>query len=255
MPRFALEDWTAGQLRLTTFVTSRIDGGAEQLWESLIGSQPDESSASPKKGTSQVSGAFEPGKLTLRLEPQRVDWVMQPEDIDPGTLSTDPFFSFGPWAHGLAVFERIAEGWLRAPALVAVDRVAFGSVLLHREESKAAAYERLADYIPVKPRADFSDFLYQINHPVPSATGIEDLRVNRLTKWSVGAFRALGFALGAKGSVAATIEHDAAHALRLELDINTTPNLSKPLPQDRLVDVYRELVGFAREIATNGLEP
>jgi hypothetical protein len=258
MPRFAIDDWMAGQFRLTTFVTSRVEGNPENLWESVVGSPPDEANASPKKGISQVSGSFEPGKLTLRLEGQRVDWIIEPESIDPATLSsdlslvsTDQFFSLGSWVQGIAVFERIADSWLSQP-LPQVERIAFGSVLFHSEVSKAAAYERLADYIPVAPSVGSSDFLYQINHPTASATGADELQVNRLTKWSVGAFRAFGLTLGPKGYSA--VQHEPAIALRLELDINTAPGPASLIPQDRLLDLYKELVGFGRQIAAEGLQ-
>jgi hypothetical protein len=133
--------------------------------------------------------------------------------------------------------------------------MAFGSVLLHRENTKEAGYERLGHYIPVRPPADSSDFVYQINHPVMSGTGIANLRINRLTKWSTGVFRTVGFSIAFGRPTVAPVEHTAAYALRLELDINTAPDFAGPIPADRLVDVYKEFVHLGRGIAAEGLRP
>lgn len=252
MARFEVDDWSAGQLRLTAFLGARAGGGAEQLWESVVGGSPDESTSNPKKGASQASGAHEAAKLVLRLEPERLDWLFVPEDLDPESPPADPFFSVGPWVPAIDTFGRVAEKWLQRADLPPIERMAFGSVLLHREPTREAAYERLGDYLPIKPGLDSSDFLYQINHPAASTTGIPDLRVNRLSKWSAGVFRTIGFALTPGRGPTAAVEHAAAYALRVELDINTAPDFQGPIPANRLLDVYRELVAFGREIAVSG---
>ncbi|MBI4485678.1 MAG: hypothetical protein HY655_06665 [Acidobacteria bacterium] len=255
MPRFPIEEWMGGQLRLTTFVSARISANIEELWESVTGAVPDESSSNPKKGTSEASGAYGPGKLLLRVQPDRLDWLMNPEDIDPESPPADPFRSLGPWHEGVAALDTLAATWLVRPDLPPIERIAFGSVLLHRENTKEAGYERLGDYIPVRPPADASDFLYQINHPVMSGTGIANLQINRLSKWSTVVFRAVAFSLALGRATVAPVEQTAAYAMRLELDINTAPDFPGPIPADRLVDVYRELVDLGRGIAAEGPRP
>ncbi len=179
---------------------------------------------------------------------------MSPDDIDPESPPADPLRSLGPWTECIAAFDAVATTWLAQPDLPQIERIAIGAVLLHRESTKEAGYERLGDYIPLRPPADASDFLYQINRPVTSGTGITNLRINRLTKWSTALFRAVEFSLVLGRATVAPVEHTAAYALRLELDINTAPDFPGPLPADRLVDIYRELMNLGRGIAAEGLE-
>lgn len=253
MPRFPIEDWSAAQLRMTAFVGSSVGASSEQLWQSVVGTLPDESTSNPKKGASQSSGAFEPGKLVLRLEPDRIDLVLEPADIDlESSPVVDVFAQMGSWLQLLETFSAIAQKLLLRADQPLIVRLAFGSVLHHREATKADAYSRLGDFLPTTPTADASDFLYQINHPASSDTGIEGLRINRLTKWSVAAFRSLRLSVSPGQNLAATVAQDAAFAMRLELDINTAPDFSGPIPNDRLIDVYRELVSFGRGVAENG---
>ena len=117
---------------------------------------------------------------------------------------------------------------------------------------RQSGYLRLPDYVPVQVNPESSDFLYQINlPPVLSTTGIEDLRLNRLSKWSIEAWKSIALRITATTVQAQPVPQ--ASALRLELDINTVPTFAGPIPQERLVDVYRELVAAGREIAANGV--
>ncbi len=95
-----------------------------------------------------------------------------------------------------------------------------------------------------------SDLFYQINRPRPSATPIEGLRINRLTKWSVQIAQRLTVTLGPDGVVARTIGEE--QACRLELDINTAPTFSGMLPVEHLEQLLREMIDLGREIAQQG---
>jgi hypothetical protein len=191
--------------------------------------------------------------LILKLEPDRIDWVLAPKEPDLNELAAEPeFVTLGPAIETLDGFSALAERWLARNDVPAVGRVAFGAILVHPEADRAAGYQRLPDYLPVQVDPASSDFLYQINLPtVPSATGIEGLRLNRLSKWTVTALKFL--ALRFTGTSLQAQPVPEKFALRVELDMNTAPGFIGPIPHERLADVYRELVTASREIATNGV--
>lgn len=95
-----------------------------------------------------------------------------------------------------------------------------------------------------------SDFSYQINRPRQSALGIPDLRINRLSRWSV--VKRQGFAIHGGVQPAVTIHQEGGLAAKLDLDINTAPDYPSDLQHDRLGDIFQECVGAAVEIAGSG---
>ncbi|MCX6622640.1 MAG: hypothetical protein NTY38_16535 [Acidobacteria bacterium] len=207
----------------------------------------------PKKGTGVVQGAFATGKLILRLESDRIDWVLSPADMEAEELAASAEFTgLGPAMDGLDAFSVIAEKWLDFDEAPAVARIAFGAVFVHQEPDRRAGYLRLPDYVPVVVDPESSDFLYQINLPLTQSTSdIEGLQLNRLSKWAVVRIRVLAF--NVMGSAVQPRPTPALSALRLELDINTDPGFEGPIPRTRLVALYREIVAHGRRIATDGV--
>jgi hypothetical protein len=253
MPRFPLADWQAEHARLTVFPMPDATTRSAEWWQAVTGGQPDETKMNPKKGTTLIQGALDPGKLILKLEPDRIDWMVAPSERDMDELAaTREFPTLGPAMEIVDAFSAIAEKWLARDDLPAIARMAFGAVLTHPEVDRQAGYLRLPDYVPVQVSPESSDFLYQTNlPPVPSATGIEGLRLNRLNKWSVVTWRPI--ALRFTGTAVQAQPVPGAFALRVELDINTAPDFAGPIPHARLVDIYRELVAAGRAIASNGV--
>lgn len=253
MPRLPLADWQAEQARLTVFPMPDAATRSADWWQMVTDNQPDEITTNPKKGSGLIQGAFDPGKLILRLEPDRIDWVLAPPERDTGELvAAHEFPTLGAAMEMISAFSAIAEKWLRLDDLPAIARIAFGAVLMHPEGDRRTAYLRLPDYVPVRVDPESSDFLYQINlPPVPSATGIEGLRLNRLSKWNVVTLKLLAITLAGTAPQAKPVPE--VFAFRVELDINSAPAFTGPIPQGRLVDVYRELVTTGHSIAANGV--
>ena len=200
-----------------------------------------------------IQGAIDPGRLVLKLELDRIDWVLKPPEHDIDELaSAREFLTLGPAMEMVDAFSAIAEKWLAGDDLPAIARIAFGAVLIHPEADSQAGYLRLPDYVPVRVDPESSEFLYQINLPrVPSATGVEGLRLNRLSKWSVAAWKSINLRITGTAVQAQPVPEE--FALRLELDINTAPAFAGPIPHAQLVDIYRELVAAGRSIATDGV--
>ena len=96
-----------------------------------------------------------------------------------------------------------------------------------------------------------SDFLYQINRARDSTTGIADLKINRLSKWSVAAIRTGGIILEPAG-ITYQQTPQAIFACRLELDVNTQPEGPDPLPRTQTTSVLTELIDLGREIIAEG---
>lgn len=245
MPRFPLAEWQAEQARLTVFATSEAQRSPEQWWEEIVHSEPDDVTLSPKKRSGSVQGAYGPGTLVLRTEPGRIDWLFGPGKAEvEESITTSELPSLGTALNALDTFSGVVEQWLALDDLPVVGRMAFGAALIHPETDRDAAYDRLPDYVPVQLPPRSSDFLFQINRPQRSATAIEGLIVNRLSKWNVVQLRIMPTA------VARTFE---TFNLRLELDINTAPTFPGPIPRERLFELYRELFAEGMQIATSGV--
>ena len=134
--------------------------------------------------------------------------------------------------------------------------MAFGVVLLSPMDSRVLGYRQLAAYLPaVNIDPDHStDFFYQINRARDSATGITNLRINRLSKWSVAQISTAGLVL----EPTRILYHDVPQgylACRLELDINTAAERREPLPRETVSNVWQELLNLGREIVIDGDQP
>jgi hypothetical protein len=255
MAPLALAEWRAEQLRFTAFPILGATGRSTDWWEQSTGVPPEETILNERKRSSVVSGSFGAAKLALRLEPERIEWLLVPQDIDAEAIPAElEFPNVGPLIEALAVFSAVVVAWLALPDVPDLGRVAFGAVLRHDEPDRRSGYRRLPDYIPLNIEPDASDFLYQINHPIASRTGIEGMEINRLSKWSVSAFKLVGVTVPlASGAPQPIVTPAPVFALRLELDINTAPGFENQLPRNRFVDVYHELVSFGEQIVREGL--
>jgi hypothetical protein len=254
MPPLALTEWHAQQLRLSAFPVVGGISRSTEWWEAATGGPPEENTVNPRKGIAAISGAVGQGKLVLGWGPDRIDWLHVPPDPDPEMLGAIPEFpQIGALPEVIGTFSDIVERWLVLEDIPELARLAFGAILQHPEPDRRSGYQRLPDYVPVRINLDSTDFLYQINLPVASRTGIANLQINRLSKWSVGAFARFAMTLTSVGGLPQPITRGPLFAFRVELDINTAPALESPLPRAQLVDVYRELVDVGQNIAAEGV--
>jgi hypothetical protein len=248
MSRFPHTEWELEQIRTTVFPVPGASSRRPEWWQGFTGEEPDQTSANPKKGSSQVVGSFLAGKLHLKLEPERIDWVYGTAN-EGAELPPSTFPALGRIGDVVPSFAEKVRSWLGDASVPELGRLAVGAVLLHPEPNQRAGYSRLPDYVPVEVSPDSSDFIYQINLPAPSALAIPGLRVNRLSKWSMAAWRVLALTNGGT----AVGFRDPSYALRLELDINTVPDASVTLPRSEWPAIFDELVAVAIDIATNGV--
>jgi hypothetical protein len=204
-------------------------------------------------GIHAEEGPYLGGTLTLQIQSDRVDWILnaaaeqEMESIEPAVL--------GPFPDVLGAFVKPLAQWLTTSG--AVNRLAFGAILMQPVAGRETGYEQLAAYlsqaVKIDPRGS-SDFVYQINRPRTS--GVEpNLRINRLSKWAVLLATTYRVAVTPRG-VAGTTMVPSASACRLELDINTAPTGDgADLARDALPRLLNELVTLGQEIATRGDVP
>ncbi len=253
MPRFPMAEWQAQSIRLTVFPMPDALTRSHNWWEAVTGVKPDEETSNPKKGSAVVQGSVDPNKLVLRMEAERIDWVLSPSDGDGGELSSHRQIpSLGPANLMIEEFSTIVDKWFGFADLPAIGRIAFGAVLLHPVETRREGHVRLPAYVPVQINPASSDFLYQINlPPTPSNTQVEGLQLNRLSKWSVASWRPIAFSF--HGEEVRTQRSSESYAVRVESDINTASDFDGPIPQARLLDLFRELRTIGLNIASDGV--
>src|SRR5262245_26456330 len=83
-------DWRVAQVRLTAFPGIPVSTPDPSWWSEVTGQEPDDTTVSTKKLTATAFGPFANGKLSLEVRPERIDWRMDPEDVELDTLITEP---------------------------------------------------------------------------------------------------------------------------------------------------------------------
>ena len=251
--RLPLSAWQAEILRLTAFHIEPTLPQNISWWTDLMG-EP----AETKTVQQRIGGQIEQGlftsirgvKLVNQVQPHRIDWLLQIHEQEP---QINAFPTIGQFIEVVEIFVEVMSRWLKLKTCPILQRLALGAILTYPADSYAAGYRQLSAYLPnvkLDPESS-SDFLYQINRVRDSTSKIDGLRINRLSKWSVASLQTIGFSLGQdldtsidKGSL--------LRACRLELDVNTTTDAKKPLPSNRINQIFKELVNLAKEIIKEG---
>jgi len=246
--------WQVLTLRATAFVPPDAPTLPSEWWAQLVGLPPENVISRPRLGQRQQDGSFEGRKLTLQIQPERIDWMFVPANIERPEELGEGLPSAGSLPDVLGPFCKLILAWI--PLAPPVTRLAFGAVLFQPAENRRAGYTQIAGYLPsVKLDPDgSSDFLYQINRTRDSRSGIAGLHINRLTKWSVVLIDHVRVEFKRPGVTTAG-SLSLQSACRLELDINTSPEFVEPLPRERLQPLFEELVALGQEIATKGDVP
>jgi len=234
--------WEVERLRLTGFPVLAPPLEGTTWWNDLVGDDPETRVAHPKKGELLEQGEYEGNQLTLKVTRSRIDWFLSTKEV----LTNLP--TIGVFDEKCDEFVTLVSRWLELDTGPSLTRLAFGAVLLHPAKNRVEGYTKIQPYlhrVTLEPE-ESSDFLYQINRPREAEVAISGLQINRLSKWSVGRIKL--FTVDAAG-IQNPVEQ---YVCRLELDINTAPDLNGELPRSDLVSVYNELVVLGREIAEQG---
>lgn len=243
-------DWKVGFLRLTTFVPPSIAISDPGWWEKYVGQPPQTRTSKPMEGSQVATGPWLGGVGTLSMEPARIDWRA---DATDASLEASTLPSLGDFGGIGEKFREFGVAWLgEAPPSI---RLAFGALLLIPVKDRHEGYESVAKYLKdIKlDSSDSEDFLYQINRPRVSKI-CPGLKINRLTKWSVGMLRGLSLSVvaGKKDVFANASVGSSFSFCRLELDINSDGETREQIGSEILPKLFAELVGLARETSTEG---
>lgn len=249
--RLPLEAWDTESLRLTVFPIPASPVEDVGWWQSLMGEPPEAEVIRHREGGRRAEGAFETGRLILETLPLRLDLRLIPSlTLEAASVG---FPAIGKFSKMLTRFAEVANRWLNLDSFPEIQRIAFGAVLLASVDSRASGYRQLAAYLPsidIDPKHS-TDFLYQINRPRESASGVTNIIINRLAKWSVAGVSRTDFVLGATQTMYRDVIQQH-FACRVELDINTTEERREPLDRSKVPAILSELIVLGKEIVIKG---
>jgi len=243
-----IEAWQAESLRFTAFPSEIVSTEQLSWWETSVALPPEAVVSRPKTGQYQAYGDIEGRRLTLQIQPGRIEWSVKPivkaddEQLDVPML--------GPFTEVLGSLSKVVSSWLaQAPAL---NRLAFGAVLSQSVENPRQGLLLLQKYLPsvtIDPDGS-SDLFYQINRPRLSLR-VDGLRMNRLSKWVLQVAQRVTLVLGAPNETVQRAS-DFEASCKLELDMNTAPDFGRALPAEHLGALLQETIDLGREIAQKG---
>jgi hypothetical protein len=248
MPDAQALNWQVENLRLTAFPSPSTPFDLQaNWWTDLTGEQPENTEHRARQGILKQEGWYQDNLLVLLNQPDRVNWLFAAPEVDEETILP----IIGPFDDLLNIFQPLMLRWFELDTCPPLSRLAFGAVLLFPVDTRQLGYQqldRLLPYVDLSAEG-ISDFAYQINRPRDANTQIENLRINRLSKWRVFRLRQ-HFLTG--HNIERVLPAQEVFACRLELDINTHQDFSGELPPEQLSEVFDELVNLGREIARDG---
>lgn len=251
MDKLRLSQWQVENMRLSVFPTRPIDLPQSNVWESLVGSPPDEQRFQRQQQLFTEEGAFLGGRLRLEARSTRLDWRLIG---DSPTEPTGDIPTIGSYNELEPQFRELMYTWLLGcPSL---QRMAFGCVLLLPADSLRSAYSQLNELLSVV-KIDVEntrDFLFRINRRRKSRCSVEGLELNRLSTWSVVQIVETMITVSADGQGQPQVVRlpSTKRACRVELDINTIPESSAELESAIARAIYEELIENANQIAISG---
>ena len=257
--RASLHDWEVESLRATAFLSPEGEIKPDNWWRDVVGSEPETQVFQSKLGQKHHQGTFGGGQLTLRILPSRIDWILgKLQGIAVGGATTPE-----PDAGGIPTIGHFDEICPRFSELItrwfhlgpSLTRLAFGVIVLLPISDRVEGYRRLAAYLPaLKIDAEgSSDLLYRINRKRNSESGIENLRLNRLSTWSVASVEYKQIEITSGRATVASGE--PAYTCRVEMDINTAPDFPGNFLPEKCPAVFEELIRIGSEILEKGDVP
>lgn len=246
MSIYPLSDWDVVLLRFTAFPVTAERPKDLHWWADIVGGEPEARTLKNTPAAIEESGQLDDRtRLSLTVTSVRTDLVATAAKTTPSPLPD----VIGALPDVCPRFVDLIDKWLSLPNRFAVQRIAFGAILLHEESNREQGYERIAKFLSNTVKVDpltWRDLLFQLNRPttVPSTA----LEINRVAKWAVVA--ATGIMLGGGGSPQTIPE--PAFATSLELDFSTSAEHRGALPDKNLTAISHDLSEQAVKMAADG---
>lgn len=237
-------EWQVELLRVTAFPINSI--AIDTTWWNDLSLGEKDSRIISKNGVCRDEGLFEENKLYLNVHTNRIDWLYSTDLTKIQSLLP----TFGEFSKVKQNFYNLIQKWLKIYS--EIGRLAFGAILLYSAGDKEENYKLISKYLPhvTIDTKDSSDFFYQINRPRTSSSGISDIKINRLMKWSV--INLYGLDVNFLSNITPVSRAESISACRLELDINTSADYNKQLSHKKLSKLFNELTFSSEEIISNG---
>jgi hypothetical protein len=243
------EAWQAQNLRLIAFPREPQFAVRQNWWQELTGAEPENVLEKRQKQEREEIGIFQGAVLSLSFDLLRIQWTVSPR-LDADNLPAEQMPPvLGSFMEKQAWFRGLMERWL--PHCPPIHRLAFTASLLQSVPDHQDGYRMLDRYlrwVEIDPQS--SEFLYRINRRANSGV-VQGMSINRLSTWLVGKFAVL-VRIVEGGHPEQQIEPTEKFACAVELDINTAPEFTGPLPHADLPCIFAELVAAGVEIATRG---
>jgi hypothetical protein len=243
------QPWVVRQVRFTLFPATAAENTGS-WWLNVVGFEPETETNQKARAFRRMEGSFQSGRLILASLPDRIDWVWMAQDKLDGE---EVLANLGEWPQTVATFQSLMERWLSESPTA--SRIALGVDLTQPVSDRVTGYRHLQKYLP-KIELDpigSSEFLYRINRPRTSISGIEGLLINRLSTWTVMHSTLLSLILTpTKAQQIATVSPLQGHHCRAELDINTDQEFQHEFATDEMRSILREFIQIAKEIAEMG---
>jgi hypothetical protein len=239
-----MSNWWIANARLTAFVAPDAIV-PPTLWQAVLGEEPETTIVQREAALRIESGPFAEGKLTLQVQPIRIDWVHEPAGMGEGGQPV----TLGRFPAAAEPLPQLGRQWIESEWFPSVQRMALGFVLTSPTRNNETGYgelRRFIDGVPSSP--DAADFLYQVNRARPSRVGLNGIHVNRLSRWSVGAYQFVALAPGSPHPIESPLQYH----LRLELDISTSAHFRGLIPPEAAAGLIHDLFNGAQEISEQG---
>lgn len=238
-------EWAAETVRLSLFTTEAVDI-TNADWLGLTG-QPEAPNTQSMPGRRVMFGPFHPGALHLQALGNRLDCILAPQPQEAPPLE-DGLVSMGDPLAAIRSFVSATSEWLGQISRP-VNRLAFGIVLISKQESKRSASQKIINILQsIQKDRDYDDLMFRVNWPTTSKYE-NGILLNRITNW---ASLNIQMQLVTAGHQAFVAEAAPITIIRLECDNSTAPDRSRAIDRSNLVPIYRELVDLAVENIEKG---
>ena len=251
--RAPVSEWIAQSLRATPFPRADAEVTPDGWWQHVLGEAPESQTIRPREGERREEGTFLGARLTLNVQPDRIDWKLSP--TISGVEDLEGFPAVGSFQNICPEFRNLMHRWFTvSPPL---ERLALGAAVFLPVRDRIEGYKQLAEYLPaVKLDVEgSSDFLYRINRPRMSRSSVANLRINRLSTWAISRAQSQILRISRSAQRSGVISGEPVFMCKVELDINTSPEFEGILDGQQSAEVFDEMLDLAHEILGEGDRP
>ncbi len=240
--------WLVENLRLTVFTFPEDFSIDRSYWNDLFKQAAENRNVTSKLLRINEYGPFQNAMLSVASDPMRVDWIFSSNPI----AQESPWSVIGPLESTLNSFQKLMKEWLSRPPRM--KRLAFGAILRLPVDSHEMGSQTLSPYLKSLKldSTNSRNVLYQINRIRKSNTiNLSNFFINRLSRWLVEETLPIQIGIGL-GNIQTIKSEKSFYCCRLDLDISTSEVFNDELPQDKIQDLFQELVVLGLEIVKEG---